>query len=597
MEVCFLKDHKNKWKSFLKKHKVSIIASVITILFLSIFLNSADPPHKEITYQEFQTMLEEKKIESAVINKSEEKVYIKDTDEKLYVTESPSYEEFKKDLMEQGVKVNVQKPPQWSAIISSLISLLIYGGLFFIIYRSLNVGRTKKIDNPAVIPDTKFSDIAGYSEQKEDLKTYVEYLKNPEKFSKHGANMPKGVLLYGPPGTGKTLFARAIAGEAGVPFFSVSGSDFIEMFVGVGAKRVRDLFANAREKAPSIIFIDEIDAIGGKRTGYTTGSSEHTQTIEALLTEMDGFDKDSGVLVIATTNLPENLDNALTRSGRFDSHIAIPLPQTSEDREQIINIHKRNRKFAKDVDFKLLAKQWIGFSGADIESVMNESVIIAVNKGLDEITKECLDEAFYKKILKGHVKKDGQSERAKEELELVAYHEAGHALARTLLQIGEISKVTILATTNGAGGVTFNVPKTMGLFSMEELEAEVQVLYAGRAAEYLLYNKEFQKVTTGASNDIERATEIIRGMVMNYGLQRKPILMNFDQVPKGESYTFEEMKALSEELFQKTVDLLEEHFELLQIVASRLLEKETIEADELKDIVDQYLNEKEKCVS
>lgn len=579
---------KYNWKKIIKKRRNWIFGIIVLITYFVIAL-SLNETEQELTYREFQTMVEEEQVKSISINKKQEKLTIEDKEKNIYITESPSYEDFKKEMMEKGIEVTTKTPSEWASIISSLITLAIYVGIFYLIYRSLTGSQIKRTETPAEIPQIKFSDIAGYSEQKQDLTTYVEYLRNPKRFRKRGANMPKGVLLYGPPGTGKTLFARAVAGEAGVPFFSVNGSDFIEMFVGLGAKRVRSLFEKAREKAPCIIFIDEIDSIGGKRNALS--NSEHNQTINALLTEMDGFAKDSGILVLATTNQPNNLDSALKRSGRFDSHISIPLPFTTEDRLKIINVHKRGREFDEDIDFKSLAKQWVGFSGADIESILNEAAIIATKDNLPVISKECLDEAFYKKVLKGHVKKNGQSERKREELELVAYHEAGHAVARKLLNVGEVSKVTILSTTSGAGGVTFNIPEKMGLFSMGELESEVKILYAGRAAEYLLHRKDIRKVTTGAQNDIERATEIIKGIVMKFGLQREPMLLNLTDFPEGRDYTFKEMKELSVKLFNEIVTLLEKHYDLLQLVAERLLEKETIEAEELNEIIESYLAE------
>lgn len=577
-----------KSKYWNKYTKIAISLIIFSgIIFFNFFFDKKEP--KELTHQEFQQMVDKDEVKSIVIIRNTEKLLIEDKDKKMYEAESPNYESFKKELLESGIEVSMKTTGKWTSIASSLITLLIYGGLIFIIYRSMNIGGSKKMQTPVNIPKTTFSTIAGYSEQKDDLTTYVNYLKNPKTFQDRGAHMPKGVLLYGPPGTGKTLFARGVAGEAGVPFFSVNGSDFVEMFVGLGAKRVRSLFQNAREQSPCIIFIDEIDAIGAQRSEHQ--GSEQTQTINALLSEMDGFEQDSGILVLATTNRPDNLDNALTRSGRFDSHIAIPLPSTKEDRLQIIEVHKQDREFADDVDFKTLAKNWVGFSGADIESLLNEASIIAVTKNYPTITKECIDDAFYKKVLKGHVKKKGQLERKKEELELVAYHEAGHAITRRLLDSGEVSKVTILSTTSGAGGVTFNVPEKMGLFSMQELESEVKVLYAGRVAEYLLYNKDIKKVTTGAQNDIERATDIIKGMIMEYGLQQEPTMLNLSRLPEMNSFVFEQMKELSNKLFEETVSLIDEHYELLETVANRLLEKETIEADELNDMIEKYFKQ------
>lgn len=544
---------------------------------------------KEITYNEFTEMVEKKEIASIELDKATESMLIVDNEDKAYTSASPNYENFKKELLEAGIEVTTANSKGIYTVISSFITLLIYIFLFFIIFRFLSggAGGAKQMDTPALMPKTKFNNIAGYQEQKHDLSTYVSYLKDPKEFHNKGATMPKGVLLYGPPGTGKTLFARAIAGEAGVPFYSVGGSDFIEKYVGTGAKRVRTLFKNARKNAPCIIFIDEIDAIGGSRN-QAYSSSEHTQTLNALLKEMDGFEQDSGVLVLATTNRPDDLDSALVRSGRFDNHISIPLPTTSKDRLAIMNVHKKERTFADDVDFEDLAKQWVGFSGADIESVLNEATIISVQNKLEKIDKACLEEAFYKKILKGHIKKNGQKERKEEELRLVAYHEAGHAVTRKLYGNGEVSKVKILSTTSGAGGVTFNIPDKMGLFTMEELHNEIKVLYAGRAAEYLLNGKSFSKVTTGAQNDIERATDILKSMIAEYGLQEEPMLINFNKLKNMEGYVLNEMKRLSQKLFEETVVLLEEHYILLETVAERLIETETIESKELNEIVDDY---------
>ena len=540
-----------KWK------RVIVLALIIFALYRFVIILTTEDT-KDISYVEFQNLVEEEQVESVTIDRHSEMMRVVGVDDIVYRTPSPNHEGFKKELLESDIAVTVKDSSQSP----NLINILFYALIFYVIYKLITNqtgGKSKKIDFPVNMPKTKFNDIAGYAEQKEDLTTYVSYLKDPKSFSKQGANMPKGVLLYGPPGTGKTLFARAIAGEAGVPFFSVGGSDFIEMYVGVGAKRVRNLFQNARKFAPCIIFIDEIDAVGGSRD-HSGSSNEHRQTLNALLQEMDGFDKDSGVLVLATTNRPNELD-----------------------------VHAKERKFAEDVDLHGYAKQWVGFSGADIESVLNESAIIAVQKGLEKITKDCLDDAFYKKVLKGHIKKDGQKERKEEEVRLVAFHEAGHAVTRKLLNNGEVSKVTILSTTNGAGGVTFNVPEKMGLFTMEELHHEIKTLYAGRAAEYLMNGKQNHKVTTGASNDIERATKILHSMIAQYGLQEEPVLLNFKLLRNGQQYTMDKMTELSKQLFDETVQLLEDNYTLLEEVADRLIGKETIESEELNLMVEEYL--------
>lgn len=587
------------WKAFWNRHKNQIVwwaVGLVILPFLAVKIASIVFAPEEISYGEFVTMVENEKVDSVIIQKNNSRLVVVGKDGSMYQTEHPEYEGFKKELLEKGIDTRTVVPKERQAFFRTVLTIAFYGSLIYLYYYYVaNHGKSDKMETPATIPDTTFNDIAGYEEQKQDLSTYVEYLKNPKKFVERGANMPKGVLLYGPPGTGKTLFARAIAGEANVPFYSVSGSDFVEMFVGVGAKRVRKLFENARKNTPCIIFIDEIDAIGAARG--VDNNSERAQTINALLSEMDGFEKDSGILVLATTNRIETLDPALIRSGRFDSHIAIPLPKTKEERLEIMKLHIRKRKLAENIRLEDLAEQWVGFSGADIESVLNEASIIAVQRDLPVITRECLDEAFYKKILKGHIRKTAQAHRNKKELEIVAYHEAGHAVCRKLLGVGDVSKVTILSTTSGAGGATFNVPEKMGLFSREELESEIKVLYAGRAGEYLYFNKDPAKVTTGAQADIKQATRILKSMIMECGLQREQVMIDFNQFSHAEAYVLEKTKELSQRLYDETVRLLERHFPLLREVAECLIEKETIEGEELDVIVNDYLEQLRKNAS
>lgn len=579
-----------------KKTLGYILVFAVSIATVALLINHLASRPKVIPYETFMEMLDEGQVSQVIIKKNHNRILVVDHDERTYETENPEYEWFKKELLEKGIDAETVEPFNFGRYVQFMLTLAFYGLLIYAIFTyMLNDEKSDKMKTPSNVPITTFNDIAGYEEQKRDLSTYVEYLKNPKKFIERGADMPKGVLLYGPPGTGKTLFARAIAGEAKVPFYSVSGSDFIEKFVGVGAKRVRNLFETARKNTPCIIFIDELDAIGAARG--SDDNSEKIQTINALLSEMDGFEKDSGVLVLATTNRIESLDPALIRSGRFDSHIAIPLPQTKEERLEIIKLHIKKRKLAENIHLEDLAAQWVGFSGADIESVLNEASIIAVQRELPAITKECLDEAFYKKILKGHIRKSSQAHRNKKELEIVAYHEAGHAVCRKLLGVGDVSKVTILSTTSGAGGVTFNVPEKMGLFSREELEAEVKILYAGRVGEYLLFKKNPKKVTTGAKNDIKEATRILKSMIMECGLQQEQVMVDFNQFSNTENYVLEKTRELSQKLYEETVVLLENHFPLVREVAEYLVEKETIEGEELDLIVNNYLERLRKKVS
>ena len=426
-----------------------------------------------------------------------------------------------------------------------------------------------------------FNDVAGLKEVKEDLMGVVDFLKNPKKYKDAGAKPIKGVLFNGPPGTGKTLLGRAIAGEADVNFISVSGSDFSNKFVGVGGDRVRKLFSEARKQKPCIIFIDEIDAVGGSREGGM--HSESRNTLNALLTEMDGFDTGDGILVIAATNRLEDLDSALVRPGRFDNIFAVPLPSTTEERREIIDVYARGKKFDETVDFEVLAKQMIGNSPADIEAVMNEASIIAAREHNGIVSKADIDEAYLKKILKGHVKRD--SERDMEQIRLVAYHEAGHALVGTLTG-QEATKVTILPSTSGAGGFTIFSPSKMGLYSKKELENRVLALYAGRAAEELLVGAE--NVTTGASNDIERATSIINHIVGKYGMYdsaNKPTLLDYDQVPGGKEIVTSAMNSLAMDLYEKTRKILTDNKDKLDRMAEELIKKETLSETEILEIV------------
>jgi cell division protease FtsH len=390
-------------------------------------------------------------------------------------------------------------------------------------------------------------------------------------------------LIKGPPGTGKTLLAKAIAGEAGVNFISVVGSDFSNKFVGVGGDRVRALFKKAREKAPCILFIDEIDALGGSRDGLQT-HSEDRNTLNALLAEMDGFNTKEKIFVIGATNRLEDLDPALIRPGRFDNIFAVPLPITTEERREIVNVYAKGKKFDETVDLDALAKQMIGNSPADIEAVMNEAAIIAAREHDGYISRDDLDEAYLKKILKGHVKEN--KDRDQEQLKIVAWHEAGHTLIGALTN-QEVAKVTIMPSTSGAGGFTIFNPTKMGLYSKEELINRVLSLYAGRAAEELLLGPE--KITTGASNDIERATDVIYQLVAKYGMCRgegkKATLLDYSRVPGSDNVVQKDMSDLAEKFYAQTLQMLEENIDRLEKLATELLRKETLSEAEILDIV------------
>lgn len=433
------------------------------------------------------------------------------------------------------------------------------------------------------VPKVKFADVEGADEVKREAQSIVSFLQNPYTYQKMGARMPKGAILYGAPGTGKTLLAKAIAGEAGVPFLSVAGSDFMEMYVGVGAKRVRELFETARKEAPCIVFIDEIDAIGGKRG--QSQSSERDQTINAILTEMDGFAGSEGVFVLAATNRLDILDPAIIRPGRFDKHIAVSLPD-KEAREAILKLHAKNKKLDETVDLKLIASQTTGFAGADLENLLNEATIIAVENGKKAVSKDEIDRAFFKVVMQGDVK-DGQSKRGSKELELVAWHEAGHALITKLLTNDEVTRVTILSSTSGAGGVTFHNPKEGEFYSKQDLKNRIAISYGGRAAEEILFG-DHEHVTVGASSDIQSASKAIRDYIMKYGMSDKFGMLDisaFDYQSMSNDDIIDEAAALANEIYAYTLQTLRANKDKLEAIANALLENESLLDKDIDEII------------
>ena len=582
-------------KNFKKNNFFSLFVSslLIFLVFTTIITNYLiKNQDSKLSYDKFIKMAEKKEITSVMINLNNTTFLATDTNNKTYTVDNPKYDTFKKDLLEYGIEV---KESSSNLYMNYLFNFLQIGLMIFICYKFYSMikqqsnGSTgEKIipnDNITKLKQKTFADVAGLKQVKNDMVLLVDFLKNPNKYNEAGAKMPKGVILCGPPGTGKTLLAKAVAGEANVPFFSVNGSDFVEMYVGVGAKRVRKLFEDAKKNAPCIVFIDEIDSIGGSRDSQTSGNSEQRQTINALLAEMDGFSGNNGVLVIAATNRIDDLDPALIRPGRFDKQITVPLPETPEERMEVINLYNNNKKFAEDVDFKLLSKETIGFSPADIEALLNEAALISVQKNLKYINKECIDDAIYKKLLRGHAKDD--SNRDEEELKLVAWHEAGHATIAKLCNM-DVSKVTIVKSTSGAGGVNIIVPKKMGLYSIEELSQQVKMCYGGRCGEKLLY-QDNNKITTGASADIKQATNVIYQMITMYGMDEKYGLLNLNDMKIDNKTILEEAIKLSKNLEKEAMNMLIEHKDMHQAIVKVLLEKETIDGNELDEIYKKYI--------
>lgn len=611
------------------QRKMPLLLEVIVIIFCFYLLTNIffglltpDKEYQKVSYNEFQEKINNSEVDTVYLTNSDgETLYfslkgdaVDLKDKEIQYTDNPGYEDFKKELLEAKVNIGDQKDLSSIGIKTStgddssafemlmnifVLIMLLATPLLMVklmtsrneesiaINKLLDMGsNTKEFTKDTSSQNDSFSNILGLKEVKKDMMSLVDFIKNKEKYIEAGAELPKGVILYGPPGTGKTMLARAVANEAGVPFFYQCGSDFVEKYVGVGAERIRKLFKSAKENAPCIIFIDEIDAIGGSRDGYSN-NSEDLKTLNALLSEMDGFSKVDNILVIATTNRLESLDPALLRAGRFTNKYCVPLPETPEERREIIEFYLKNKKLSDDVDIETLAKNTIGCSPADIKAIINEAAIISVQNGFNYITNKMFDDAMMKSIMKGHLKEE-QTNRDKKELEIVSVHEAGHALLGKLMG-HDVTKVTILASTNGAGGVTFTVPEKMGLHTVDELKQEVIELYGGRAAEKFMFGE--NNITTGASNDIEKATNIIHEIISSYGFNDKYGMLNLNDLKIDSKSYLEEEVSLAKELENKADEMIKNNKDKLIAISKLLLKKETIFSDDLDSIINPVLSE------
>ncbi len=515
-------------------------------------------------------------------------------------------------LHEAGAKFTrvIEEPisPIWSILLTYVLPIVIFVALGHYMRKKLmeQAGGGKssmafgmgKSSAKVYVQSTKgirFSDVAGEDEAKESLAEVVDYLHNPDKYTQAGASMPKGILLVGPPGTGKTMLAKAVAGEAGVPFFSISGSEFVEMFVGMGASKVRDLFRQAKEKAPCIVFIDEIDAIGQKRSsgGVSGGNDEREQTLNQLLTEMDGFEENTGVMILAATNRPESLDPALTRPGRFDRRVPVELPDL-QGREAILKVHAKKIKTAEDVDFHTIARMAAGASGAELANIINEAALRAVRGNRVVVTEADLEESI-EVVIAGYQKKNAVlSDREKR---VVAYHEIGHALVAALqTHSAPVQKITIIPRTSGALGYTMQVDTgDKYLLTKEEIENKIATFTGGRAAEEVV----FGQITTGASNDIEQATKLARAMIARYGMSEDFDMVAMETVqnqylggdaslacaPETQREIDRQVVSLVKTQHEKAIKLLESHREALDRLAQYLYEKETITGEEFMELL------------
>lgn len=591
-----------------KKTKLSIwyVIAAIWGVFLLHDLIALQYRPVNVAYSEFLKALNEGRVAEVII--SQDKVVGKMNVTEGGQTKAVSFVTYRVDpgLSSDLAKHNVtfRAQPENTLLrdlLSWILPVLFFFGIWYLLIGRMGPGagvmsfgkhRAKLYAEKEI--QTRFDDVAGADEAKEELKEVVEYLREPARFTHLGGQLPKGILLVGPPGTGKTLLARAVAGESGVPFFSISGSEFVEMFVGVGAARVRELFAQAREKAPCIIFIDELDAIGKARGGLTLGGhDEREQTLNQLLVEMDGFDSRAGVVILAATNRPETLDPALLRPGRFDRQVLVDRPDVN-GREAILKIHARKVKLADDVDLTVLARKTPGFSGADLANVINEAALLAARKKREAVSMEDLDEAV-DRIIAGLEKKSRVINP--KEKRIVAFHETGHALVAAFTpEVDKVHKISIIPRGIGALGWTQQLPtEDRYLMTRKELLGKIDVLLGGRMAEEIT----FGEISTGAHNDLQRATDIARAMVSEYGMgktlglstypkQRHPLFLSPEQMPfTGKEYSDataakldEEVKDLIAERAEHVRELLSQNKFLLERVAQRLIEVETMEGEE-----------------
>ena len=587
-----------------------VAALIATLLINSLYTTIANAYLSEITYNEFQTYLDKDEIAELEFQSDRMVILTRDeakkpsSQQRLYYTgyiPNVSNDDLKDRLDAQGVEYNTEIVEQASPIVTFVVTWLLPVIIMYALFSLLMRGMTKRRgggiggigESKAKVYMEKstgvtFADVAGQDEAKESLVEIIDFLHNPQKYAAIGAKLPKGALLVGPPGTGKTLLAKAVAGEASVPFFSISGSDFVEMFVGVGASRVRDLFQQAAKVAPAIIFIDEIDAIGRTRDSKFGGNDEREQTLNQLLAEIDGFDSSKGVVILAATNRPEILDKALLRAGRFDRRIIVDRPNLA-GRYQTLRVHTKNIKLAEDVDLHKIAQATAGAVGADLANLVNEAALRAVRMGRKAVNQQDLLTSF-ELVIAGTEKKG--TVLTDTEKRIVSYHEVGHALVAALQKHSQpVSKITIVPHTSGALGYTMQMPEEEKfLSSKEELIVELQTMLGGRAAEQVV----FGIATTGASNDIERATELARKMVTQYGMSDKLGLMALSTVSNPyldgstmmncadstSSAADEEIHKLLMDCYADAKKLLVEHRSLLDEIAMYLLSKETITGDE-----------------
>ena len=601
-----MKEVKPSKKPLLFYYSIVLLCVVLFNAFIAPML--MDDPVKEVDYGTFMRMVDDKEVDKVQVNTDE--ITFMDKEGKVYYTSAMEDPDLTQRLYESGAAFDrvIEKTmsPLVSYLITGVLPIILFVALGQYLYKrlmsqaggknSLMFGGMGKSNAKVYIQSTEgihFSDVAGEDEAKESLAEVVDYLHNPTKYSEVGASMPKGLLLVGPPGTGKTMLAKAVAGESNVPFFSISGSEFVEMFVGMGASKVRDLFKQAKEKAPCIVFIDEIDAIGKKRDNQLSSNDEREQTLNQLLTEMDGFEGNNGVIILAATNRPESLDPALTRPGRFDRRVPVELPDLA-GREAILKVHAKKIKTADDVDFHTIARMASGASGAELANMINEAALRAVRNNRTVVTEADLEESI-EVVIAGYQKKNAVL--SDKEKKTVAYHEIGHALVAAMqTHSAPVQKITIIPRTSGALGYTMQVETgDKYLMTKDELANKICTYTGGRAAEEVVFNE----ITTGASNDIEQATKLARAMITRYGMSDEFDMVALETVNNQylggdtslacSAQTQQEIDKMVVQLVktqhEKAIGILKANRKALDALAKYLYEKETITGEEFMEVL------------
>jgi len=585
-----------------KQKKILLVSIIVLVLILSAYLLltlNTRGQHKDISYSSFLKYAKNGQVLEINFNDTSQLTgKLKDGTE--FITDNPRTENFKEQMLLYNINVIEGNGNNIADKIIPVVLMLGIVGLVVYLMKNGTKQAEREMENMANIDTVStisnkvtFNDVAGNEEAKESLKELVDFIKEPEKYARYGARLPRGILLYGPPGTGKTLLAKALASEASVPFYAASGSDFVQVYAGLGASRIRELFKKAKQAGKSVIFIDEIDALGKARKGPNSnmGSEEGDRTLNALLTEMSGFKENEGIIVLAATNRVDTLDEALLRPGRFDRQIEVGLPDIN-GRLAILKIHSRNKPLAEDVDLEVVARETVYFSGAKLENLMNEAAMLAARNKDELITMEHIQKAFLN-VLVGEEKKDRSGISLKDK-EITAYHEAGHALvAKKISRLNRVTRVSIIPSTKGMGGFSLNIPPDKMYQSKKDIIENIIISLGGRAAEEIIFGEE--NITTGASSDLKKATEMVISMIGVYGMDEQLGLLNYEVIANSnisiDNSLIKRAEEMLRNLYSKTKDILMDNMEYLHALANKLIIQESLNEKEIEEIISDLKTE------